>query len=478
MTVVNYTSRKNGTDGTGVQANEYALTPASVSSGKFGQKWSVGLDATVWGQPLYMNGLTIGGKLRNVLYATTANDSVYALDADTGAVLWKVSFLSAGVTAVAGTSLNISNPTGILSTPVIDPVKQAIFVVAETSENNSTYFPHRLHALSLITGQELTPNPQLITDPDLQPVMKLQRPGLLLANGMVYVAFGSVEDRSPYHGLLFAFDENTLQQNAVWNVTPTGSQGGLWMSGAAPEADENGNIYVSTGNGSVGTNNFGESIVKLSPTLQELDYFTPYNYQNYDTNDLDLGSSGMILASLQNGPFAHLIIACGKPTPIYVIDRDAFGGRGTTNDNIVQRLDHQIGGSGTGVRDSGQPCYTSPAMWQEYVYFAANYDVLKMFVLDPSTGQLSATPASMGTFTYNWPGADPVVSANGSTNGIVWTVDANTSTLHANDATNLNTSLYTSTSLGSATRWVPPTVVNGHVYVTASGKIIAYTLLP
>jgi len=474
VTVVNYTIRKNGTDGTGVQSSELTLTPASVSSGKFGQLWSRGLDGPIWGQPLYMNGLSVGGKVRNVVYVTTANDSVYALDADTGTELWKKSFLSSGVTAVPTTVTKVSTVTGILSTPVIDPIKQAIFVVAETSENNATYFPHRLHALSLITGSELTTEPELISDPDLEPIMKFQRPGLLLANGTIYVGFGSIEDRSPYHGLLFAFDENTLKQKEVFNVAPAG-QGGLWMSGASPEADSEGNIYISTGNGSVGTNNFGESIVKLSPSLQELDYFTPYNYATYDTNDLDIGSGSMILVPDQNGPFPHEIIACGKPTPIYVINRDAFGGLGTTSDNIVQRLDHQLGNSGN-VRDSGQPCYNSPAMWQQNVYFAANYDVMKMFVLDANTGMLSTTPVSKGTFTYNWPGADPVISSNGNTNGIVWTIDVLTSTLHANDATDVSKSLYTSSSLGSAGRWIPPTVVNGHVYVTASGKIIAYGL--
>jgi outer membrane protein assembly factor BamB len=423
-----------------------------------------------------MNGITIGGKARNVLYVTTSNDSVYALDADVGTVLWKKSFLSTGVTPVAGSSTQISTQTGILGTPVIDPVKQALFVVAETSENNATSFPHRLHALSLITGSDLT-TPELISDSDLQPVMKFQRPGLLLANGMVYVAFGSIEDRAPYHGLLFAFDENTLAQKAVFNVTPTGSEGGLWMSGASPEADSSGNIYISTGNGSAGTNNFGESIVKLSPTLQELDYFTPYNFSSYNTADLDLGSGSLIIAPDQNGPYPHEIIACGKPTAIYVINRDAFGGRGTTSDNIVQRLDHQIGNTGS-VRDSGQPCYNSPGMWQHNVYFAPNYDVLKMFVLDPNTGMLSSTPASKGTFTYNWPGADPVISANGNSNGIVWTIDIGSGTLRANDATNVSKALYTSPNLGSATRWIPPTVVNGHVYVTASGKVSAYGLTP
>jgi hypothetical protein len=371
-----------------VQSKEFSLTPATISSGKFGQLWSVGLDGPIWGQPLYMNGISVGGKVRNAVYVTTSNDSVYALDADTGSVLWKKSFLSSGVTPVAGSSLKISTQIGILGTPVIDPVKQAIFVVAETSENNATYFPHRLHALSLTTGQELTADPELITDPDLQPIMKFQRPALLLANGMVYIAFGSIEDRAPYHGLLFAFDENTLEQKALWNVTPTGSEGGLWMSGSAPMADTEGNIYISTGNGSAGTNNFGESIVKLSPSLQELDYFTPYNFSSYDSADLDMGSGSLILVPNQNGPYPHEIIACGKPTPIYVINRDALGGRGTTSDNIIQEVDHQIGGTGS-VRDAGQPCYNSPGMWQQNLYVAANYDVLKTFVLNPATGMLT-----------------------------------------------------------------------------------------
>jgi outer membrane protein assembly factor BamB len=478
VTVVNYTVRKNAADGTGRQLNELVLTPAGVSSGKFGQLWSVSLDGSIWGQPLYMNGLTIGGKLRNVVYVATNNDSVYAFDADTGVQLWKKNFLSTGVTAVAGTSLQISSQTGILSTPVIDPVRQVIYVVAETSENNATSFLHRLHALNLLTGAEMTSEPQLITHPNLPPIMKFQRPGLLLANGSVYVAFGSIEDRTPYHGLLFAFDPVTLEQKAVFDV---GNQGGIWMSGATPMVDSGGNLYISTGNapdaGVVGTNNFGESIVKLSPSLQELDHFTPWNYASYDENDLDLGSGSLILVPDQSGQYPHEVIACGKPTPIYVLNRDSLGGLGATSDNILQRLDHQLGQSGA-WRDSGQPCYGEPAMWQQNVYFAANHDVMKMFVLNSSTGMLSAAPVSKGTYLYLWPGADPVVSSNGNSNGIVWTVDASTATLHAADATDVSKELYASPSLGSAVRWVPPTVVNGHVYVGASNKIIGFGMTP
>jgi len=179
----------------------------------------------------------------------------------------------------------------------------------------------------------------------------------------------------------------------------------------------------------------------------------------------------------QAGPYPHELIACGKPTPIYVINRDAMGEVGATSDKIIQRLDHQLGSTGS-FRDSGQPCYNSPAMWQQNVYFAANHDVLKIFVLNASTGMLSATPISKGTFTYQWPGADPVVSSNGNTNGIVWTLDRVTGTLHASDAMDVSKTLYTSPSLGAPIRWVPPMVANGHVYVTASGKIIAYGLTP
>jgi hypothetical protein len=477
VSLVNYTVRKNANSGTGVQSNELALTPASVSSGKFAQRWSASVDGGVWGQPLYINAITIGGKARNVLFATTSNDSVYAIDADTGAQLWKTSFLSTGVTAVLGTSTKISTTTGILGTPVIDVGHKVLYVVATTSENSATYFPHRLHALDLLTGKELLGGPVLISHPDLPPLYKFQRPGLLLVNGMVYVAFGSIEDRAPYHGLLFAFDELTLEQKAVFNVTPTGSEGGIWMAGAAPTSDSSGNIYISTGNGTVNTNNFGESIVKLSPMLQVLDFFTPFNFSTLNNGDYDLGSGNVMVVPDQDGPMPHLLIACGKPTPIYVLNRDSMGRLSVGSDNIVQRLDHQLGNSGN-WRDSGQPCYNEPAMWQQNVYYAANHDVLKMFVLNAATGTLSATPVSKGTYTYLWPGADPVVSSNGSTNGIVWTVDYATSTLHANDATDVSKILYASPALGTVVRWVPPTVANGHVYVALQGKVIAFGLTP
>jgi len=226
----------------------------------------------------------------------------------------------------------------------------------------------------------------LISDPNLQPVHKLQRPALTLANGNVYIAFGSMQDEAPYHGLLFAFSTQTLQQQEVLNVTTTGSEGGIWMGGAAPAVDENGDLYLATGNGTFdGTANYGEAALKLSPQLQILDYFAPYNFATYDASDIDLGSGDVMVVPDQTGAYPHELISCGKPTPIYVLDRDNLGHLGDGTDNIIQRLDNVVGQLGKGA-SWVEACFTAPAMWKQNVYFGGKYDVLKMFTLDPNSG--------------------------------------------------------------------------------------------
>jgi hypothetical protein len=310
----------------------------------------------------------------------------------------------------------------------------------------------------------------------MAPMHKFQRTGLLLANGMVYFGIGSMQDRDPWNGLLFAFDATTLAQQAVWAVTPTGIEGGIWMGTAAPTVDENGNVYVATGNGTLdGTSNFGQSAVKLTPNLQLLDFFAPYNYTDLNTNDIDLGSGNVMVVPDQNGPYPHELIVCGKPTPVYVLNRDSMGQVGVTSDSVVQRLDKQVGvlGAHSTILIA---CITSPAMWQQNVYFGGKWDVLKMFTLDPTTGLLSSTPVSQGSLYYAFPGADPVVSANGATNGIVWTIDPGTKALIASDATNVANVLLSYTLSGNVFRWTIPTVVNGHVYVGEEGTVFAFGL--
>ena len=477
--VVNYTAWKGGGRNLGAQTDELSLTPGNVNSNSFGIVWTASVDGWVSAQPLYMNALMINGLPHNVVFIETANDSVYAFDGDTGVPLWQVSLVPSGATAVSATSVGFNSAPliGILSTPVIDPTTNTMYVVSETSEQNAAYFPHRLHALDITTGQEKFGSPVLISDPNMAPVHKLQRPALTLANGNVYVAIGSMQDMKPYHGLLFAFDAGTLAENSVWVVTPSGSGGGIWMGGAAPSVDEDGNIYVATGDGTFdGTANFGEAVVKLSPSLQVLDYFAPYNWSTYDAADIDLGSGNVMIVPPQNGSHPNELITCGKPTPIYVLDRDNLGQVGTTSDGVIQRLDNQLGQIGPSSSIL-MACFTAPAMWDQNVYFGGKYDYLKMFTLDPGSGLLSSTPVSQDTLAYGYPGTDPVVSANGSTNGIVWAIDSSTKTLRALDATNLGHLLYSSTLASPIVRWTVPTVVNGHVYVAEQGTVIAFGLL-
>ncbi len=474
--VVNYTTWLSDNKRTGANTNEFVLTPGNVSN--LAQSWSGSVDGTIWHQPLYMNALSINNAPHNVVFVGTSNDSVYAFDGDNGSQLWQKSFLSSGVTAVAGGSVGGSMAQmGVVGTPVIDPNTKTLYVVAFTAENNNTTFVHRLHALDITTGQDKT-SPAVVQDPQFTDARHNNRAGLLLANGNVYVAFAGIHDTAPYHGYVFAYNASSLSQTAVFNATPGGYAGGIWMGTAAPATDDNGNVYVATGNGDFdGQTTFAMTALKLSPGLAVLDYFTPYDWQTLGggtTADLDLGSAGPLVLPDQPGSHPHMLIVCGKPDPIYVMDRDNLGHNGSSSDNILQRITGQVGGpAGTSNRDAGQACYTNPAIWQSNVYFGGNGDVLKKFTM--SNGQLSTTPANKGTYTYNWPGAQPVVTANGNSNGIVWSVDPNNGTVHANDANSL-ASLYTSSSLGSCSKWTTALVVNGHVYVAYNGKVVALTV--
>lgn len=473
----NYTTWKNDNLRTGLQKNETQLTTSNVNSTSFGVKFSVSVDAAVYAQPLYMSGLTINGATHNVVFVATENDSVYAFDADnSGSPLWKKNLLNGGVPIPqANVGSTIFNGIGITSTPVIDVNTNTIYVVTEDLENSTDYV-FRLHALDVTTGNEKFGGPKVISDPNFQPKEQLQRPALLLANGNVYFAFGSQGDHSPWHGWIFAYTAGGLSKVAAYNATSTGSAGGIWGGGNAMGADSDGNIYAATGNGSWnGTTNLGMSYIKLSPNLSVIDYFSPFDEQTLSNGDRDLGSGGFLLVPDQSGTYPHELIGCGKPTPIYVVNRDDMGHlHAGVDSQIIQELPNVVGG-GSGTQSSDH-CFTSPAYWNGTLYFVGNNDVIKAFKLDPSTGTLSSSPTSQGSFTFGFPGGQPVVSANGSSNGIVWVIDRKAAALHAYDASDLSKSFYTSGSLGTATKWSTPTVINGKVYVGTDSKLYVFGL--
>jgi hypothetical protein len=493
----------NGRDGQNL--NETALTPANVNSMLFGKKGEFTVDGKVDAQPLYLSQVTIGGQKKNVLYVATEHGSVYAFDADsingtTSAFLWKISTLGSGETTSDNRGCGqVSPEIGITATPVIDRSRNAIYVVAMSKNSGGTYF-QRLHALDLTTGQELFGGPMNITatypgtgdnssggNVVFDPKQYKERPGLLQINGTIYTTWSSHCDIRPYTSWVMAFSADTLAQTSVLNLVPNGNEGGIWMAGTAPAADSAGNLFFIIGNGTFDTTlnasgfpvngNCGNCFVKLSTSagLKLSDYFTPHNTVAESNADTDFGSGGGILmldVTDSSGNTRHLAVGAGKDALIYVVDRDAMGKFNAGTDQIYQEISGQLGG---GV-------YSMPAFFNNTVYYGAVGDALKAFPV--ATAKLAAAPSSQSTHHFGYPGTTPSVSANGTTNGIVWAIENSGAVLYAFDATDLTKELYNSNQAAnnrdhfSGNKFITPMVVNGRVYVGTATSVAVFSLLP
>jgi uncharacterized protein (TIGR03437 family) len=475
---------------TNANLQETILNASNVNTANFGKLGTFPVDGQIYAQPLYVGGLPMPGRgPRNVVFVVTMHDSVYAIDADATQStdpLWQVNL----GTSVPSSVLSFHDAVpevGILSTPVIDLTRQAIYVCAETLENGIPVF--RLHALSLADGHEILNGPVVIaatvagnTDGSqdgilaFDPVWHLQRPGLALVNNAVYLGFGSHADAGLFHGWMLGYDASNLQhQVAVYNSSPNDWGAAIWQTGRAPAIDENGNLYVVTGNGQFdGASSFGESMVKLSPTLTVLDYFTPDIWMEMRDGDGDF-SSGVILI-----PNTKLAVGGAKSGNVYVVQRDDMGHVAPGTSSRVQISDF-------GIFDI--------ALWNSpngpIVYMQDPFGALESFpIVD---GKIAATPQSQTSNTsYQTWSAGIAVSSDGSSGGgaIVWETMGDLSknqvpgTLHAFDATDLtnelwNSDMMPSDSMGRFAKFVAPTVVNGRVYVpTFSNSLAIYGLLP
>jgi outer membrane protein assembly factor BamB len=484
---ISVTTYQYGNTRAGTNPYETVLTPSNVNVTQFGKLFSESTDGQAYAQPLYLASVRIGGAIHNVVYVATENDSVYAFDADNGQMLWHTSFLIHGATTVPYTdvSCNLLAPQiGITSTPVIDPSTHTIFVVAMTKEART--YVHRLHALNVATGAERPGSPVVIkasvpgtgdggSTVTLVPRQYKQRPGLLLLHGVVYLGMSSHCDIRPYHGWLLGYDERTLQQVSVYNSTPNGEMGSFWAAGAAPAADDSGNIYVVSGNGTFDANSggvdFGESFIKLnSSNLTVADSFTPFNAAALDKADLDTGSAGVALLGDEAGSPAHphLMAGAGKEGRIYLIDRDNLGKWQSGLDAVVQSIPAAISG-----------LYGNPAYFHQWVYFCTGADQLRAYPVSNATlGQPVIAP-----FFFTGFGCVPTVSANGISNGIVWALDPNSHSLLAFEASNVENLLWSSNrnaqrdAIDSAVKFTVPMVANGKVYVATNTALYAFGLL-
>ena len=504
---MNVLTQHNNNFRTGANLSEYVLTVSNVNTGQFGKLFSRVVDGQIYAQPLYVNGLIISNKFRNVLYVATEHNSVYAFDADDPAAsnaLWQVNLgPSVPIADIDGCN-DLTPEIGITSSPVIDPTSNTIYVDAKTKEvtNSITSYFHRLHALDLVTGQEHFGGPVAVqgavpgtgtgsVDGTLpfNPRFQHNRAGLLLLSNTVYVAFGSHCDFEAYHGWMFGYNATNLQQTTIFNTTPNAGSdsggGGIWGSGMGPSADVDGNIYVTTGNATFDKNtggpDLGDSLVKLSVsngTLVVTDWFAPHDQTDLFTNDLDLAAGGPVVI-----PSTNVLIAIGKTGVAYLLDRQHLGGfvDFSSDTNIVQEFT---------VVSNAYFIGQCPVYWRgptnEFLFFWTHGMVLSAYSFN---GSLIATnPVATGSTVQNVGrvgGTSLSAHGNAPGSGIVWgTEGGNGGTLHAYDATNVAHELWNSQqiaardALGIYTKFCAPTIANGKVYVaTCSSNLMVYGLL-
>ena len=491
---VSVLTQHNDLSRSGANPNETILTTSNVSESTFGKLFAMPVDGFVYAQPLYVPQVSISGGTHNVLYVADAHDSVYAFDADTGVQYWHVSLGTPVPNSVINTQ-NILVEVGIIATPVIDTANNTMYVTAKTYENNVQIF--RLHALNISTGVEEFGGPVEIAATTngsgvgisggkvtFTASQENQRAAVSLINGVIYLAFASHEDYDPYHGWVLGYNPSTLAQVSVFNVTPNSGEGAIWMGGQGLVGDSSNNIYLITSNSTKSTenaaNDYGESFLKLVPnggTLIVEDYFKSNQYDSFNANDLDLGSTGAFLI-----PGTTYIAGGSKAGKLYVVNTANMGKLNTSADQVVQEFQATNG------------LWGSPAFWNNTMYIWGVNEPLKAYSFNGKT--FNTSPSSQSA--YSTPGGTTSgtvsVSSNGTTPGteIVWatapTGDPDHTTvggnLYAYNATNLSSLLWSTSSnssrdsFGDYSKFCAPTIANGKVYVgTDSGQVVAYGLL-
>lgn len=489
---VHVLTQHNDNHRSGANLAEHVLTTHNVTPAKFGKLFERTVDGQVYAQPLYVGG--VDGK--NVIYVATEHNSVYAFDADSpgaNAPLWKVNLGPPMPSGDTGGCQDLTPEIGITATPTIDLASKTIYVSAKTKESipgQTVHHFYKLHALDLATGQPK--RPAVLVNPTVpgngagntggmirfDPRVQLNRPGLLLANGKIWLAFGGQCDINPYHGWVMAYDAATLAPAGTWINTPDGERGGIWQGGVGLSADESGGIYAVSGNGSFdGAKNLGGGITRLTSQnggIVVTSFFSPGDIQSLNQRDLDVGGTGPLLI-----PGTNRLVTGGKQGFFYVVDREHMGGSKPNDTQIVQK-----------IKLTSAEAWGGPAFWQRArgsrMYVWGKDDHLKSFAFDGSKFQGTPT-VNNTTPTRAARGAQLSLSANGEQagTGIVWATHPNDTTgfVAAYDADDITHQLWrsdarASDALGAHAKFAVPTVANGRVYVpTFSNKLVVYGLL-
>lgn len=347
-----------------------------------------------------------------------------------------------------------------------------------------------IYALDMLSGTDKFGSPGEIQLPGLSGMgpatpYTIQRVALSLNNGSLYVGIANFvpEAWDSQDGFVLRYAANNVQsQLARFRATPNGLKGGIWQAGRGLAIDANGAVYAAVAGGSYdGVTDFGSSIVKLDgQTLSVIDWFTPANHEELFHNNIDPSGGGVILI-----PGTNLLVAGGKEGVLYLLNRDNMGRLEGVNAGAVQRFKAT---NGCGMTDCGQTLPT--AFWNRQpmplLYAWDRGDVLRSFPF--SGGYLGTTPQAMSSMTSAM-GGNMTVSSNGGSDGIVWALTASSNanstqvpaTLRAFDASNVALQLWSSQevagrdAVGMYTKFAPPVVANGKVYVvTQSGEVAVY----
>ena len=487
----------------GTNTHELTLAPTNVNSTTFGKVAEFTVDGQIDGQILFLNQVAIPGVgNKNVLYFATENDSVYAVDADSmsgtaATVLWRTTAHPAGETplTLADTGCGYINPVGIMSTPVIDRLRNTIYVIAASRDSGGATH-HRIYALDLTNGNAIFGGPKEITatfpgkggNSNGTTVTFLanrqqERAALLESNGTIYTAWSGYDgDCGNYSAWVIAYSAATLVQTGAIDLVPSTSGAGIWLGGGGLAADAAGNVYFPTGNAFGGntpgiSNDYGDTFVKLGPSvpLAVEDYFAPSNAINDDNNDEDFGSAAaLLLPDMSDGSVTrHLAVVAGKDGTMYVVDRDNMGQYSSLANNVYQEF-----------ASDGHENFSSPIYFNGNVYIGPSGLPLKAFSV--SQAKLSSAPTSQTAFTFGSNGTVPSASANGTGNGIVWALDRETRNLYAYDATDLTKVLYISSQAAGGRdsfsnvggHFITPMVANGRVYIGTGSSVAVFGLLP
>ena len=312
---------------TGAQLNETILTPANVTPNTFGRLYARTVDAQIIAQPLYVSNVSIPRLgVRNVVYVVTRANTVFAFDADStdtnpaDGLVWSTPVTVEPAAVVPGMCSETVGPVGVNSTPVIDPATNTMFLVSRRADGTLW-----LISLDITTGtiKGTVQIAATLNGLTFNQSLEIQRTGLLLENGTIVFAFGSLScDNAGWHGWVLAYRETDLTQVGVFTTTSSaGWGGGVWQSGSGLVGDGLGNIYFETGNGSVnGNTDFGQSFVKLalgSAPNYGLTYQGSYTVSNWNTlnnGDTDLGSGGPLLLP------GNRLVGGGKQGKLYVLN--------------------------------------------------------------------------------------------------------------------------------------------------------------